>query len=180
MSDGRTAATVSVRLIDDTRHLLPATEETEVILASTSGTLKTTSLKIPTGGRAANTTIVSTSRGPATITADAAGLDEGTVIVQFVLPVYLIVFSTVGGLLGAFVRSRDSSRGHARRILENLLIGAIMGLVFWAILFFGALKAVAALPFTPADIPAGNELGAALLGFGGGWLGRSLFGRRRQ
>jgi hypothetical protein len=180
ISDGRTAATVSVHLVDDTKHLRPAEEETEVVLASTSGTLKATSLTIPKGGRASTTTIVSTSRGPATITADAAGLDEGTAVVQFVLPAYLIVFSIVGGLLGAFVRSGNPSSGRTRKLLENLSIGAIMGLVFWAILFFGVLKAAAALPFTPSDVPAGNELGAGLLGFGGGWLGRSFFGRPRR
>jgi len=175
ISDGRTAATVSVRLIDDTKHLRPAEDETEVVLASTSGSLKATSLKIPKGGRAATTTIVSTSRGPATITADVADLDEGTALVQFVLPIYLVVFATTGGLLGAFVRSSNNSMSGIRKLLENLAIGAVMGLVFWAILFLGALKAAAALPFSPSDVPAGNELGAGLLGFGGGWLGRLFF-----
>jgi hypothetical protein len=182
VSDGRSTATVSVRLIDDTKHMRPAEDETEVLLASTSGSLKATSLKIPKGGRAATTTIVSTSRGPATITADAADLDEGTAVVQFLLPVSLIVFSTLGGVFGAFVRSGTPSAGRARKLVENLSIGAIMGIVFWAILFFGVLKAAAALPFNPADVPAGNELGAGLLGFSGGWLGRSLIGggsRRR-
>jgi len=175
ISDGRTAATVSVRLIDDTKHMRPAEDETEVLLASTSGSLKATSLKIPKGGRAAITTIVSTSSGPATITADAADLDEGTAIVQFVLPVYLVVFATLGGLLGAFVRSGNKSTSGARKFAESLAIGAVMGVVFWAILFFGVLRAAAALPFSPSDVPAGNQLGAGLLGFGGGWLGRSFF-----
>jgi len=176
ISDGRSVVLVSVRLIDDTKRLRAADFDTDVELASTNGILKESSLTIPKGGSAATTTIVSMSRGPATITADAAGLDEGSATVLFVLPLYLIVFSTVGGVLGAFVRSDKSSKS-GRRVFENLAIGAVMGVVFWAILFFGALKAVAALPFNPTDVPAGNELGSALLGFAGGWLGRSFLGR---
>jgi len=97
-----------------------------------------------------------------------------------VLPIYLVAFATIGGLLGAFVRSGNPSKPGLRKLVESLAIGAVTGVVFWAILFFGVLKAAAALPFSPADVPAGNALGAGLLGFGGGWLGRALFGRSRS
>src|SRR6266508_1430129 len=61
ISDGRTAATVSVRLVDDTKRMRPAEDETEVVLVNSSGSLKATSLMIPKGGRTAATTIVSTT-----------------------------------------------------------------------------------------------------------------------
>jgi hypothetical protein len=177
IGDGRSQATVSVRLIDSNRHLRSADEDVAVDLATTRGALEKTSVVIPKGTTAANTTITSTSLGIATITADAADLDEGTAVVTFVMPVHLVLLAVVGGILGAYIRAGRPGRSFNRRVLETLALGGATGLVFWLILLFGTLRATAALPFNPNAVPAANELGALLLGVGGGWLGRTFFSR---
>jgi len=180
ISDGRTSATVSVQLVDVHKHLSKADGDVEVYLTTNLGQLKAASVVIAKGKSSASTTISSNQRGPATIQADAAGLDEGKGSVSFTLPIVLGLLATLGGVLGAFIRSGAPSNTRRRRIVENFAIGAATGVVFWLILLFGALRAASTvLPFDPTVVPAANEAGALLLGTGGGWLGRLLFGGKR-
>src|SRR5262245_48421371 len=77
ISDGRSQSTLSVRLVDAHKHAQRAEEDVEVYLAANLGKLKADTIVITKGTTTATTTITSTDRGIATISADAAGLEGG-------------------------------------------------------------------------------------------------------
>lgn len=172
LNDGRSVVYVSVFLLDADNHATKTiADDVSVELASSLGQLKEHRITIPRGDFAKDTTLTSTRHGQAHVSAEAAGLEGATAAVRFLFPWIMVLLATAGGVAGAFARSGRS----ARHIGWNLLLGALLGMIFYILVFFGAIAEIPKVPIAIGQIAAVNELGALALGFIGGYYGRRLW-----
>src|SRR5262249_19337842 len=109
-------------------------------------------------------------RGRATISAVAQGLQGDDDVVTFVLPWMLIPLSIGGGIAGAVLRAPRRKR--TAQFAIDLAIGGVLGFVVFGFPLSGSPSVVPGLPAETLENLALNELGAALLGLVGGYLGR--------
>jgi hypothetical protein len=177
VSNGRTSVQIAVVLKDEDNHVVPNPGgEVRVVLGSTLGSLSRRVVTIARGRPdSEGVELWSRRAGQATITAEADGLERDEIGVRFALPWVLIALACGGGTLGGMLRSR----GRRRRTLaiEDLGIGALLGMVFFALTLFGVPGVVPAVPLQMLDNLTLNEIGAFLLGVLGGYLGRDFLTR---
>jgi hypothetical protein len=177
VSNGRTSVQIAVVLKDEDNHVVPNPGgEVRVVLGSTLGSLSRRVVTIARGRPdSEGVELWSRRAGQATITAEADGLERDEIGVRFALPWVLIALACGGGTLGGMLRSR----GRRRRTLaiEDLGIGALLGMVFFALTLFGVPGVVPAVPLQTLDNLTLNEIGAFLLGVLGGYLGRDFLTR---
>ena len=98
-------------------------------------------------------------------------MDDGRTHARFLFPWVMVLLAVGGGILGGFVRS---GKRWAADLRDNVAIAAILGLIFYALAFFGAIGAIPKVPVEIGKVAAVNELGALVLGFVGGYY-RPLF-----
>ena len=185
LSDGHTSATVQACLADyeDNPTTDPNADHAIDVSYQTTRTLwgaqlKDRPLKILKGGECSDKTTFSTfGHGKAVLKAIASGLQENDVPIEFFLPKSLLVFSALGGLLGGFARTLMGSLSSKwfANLWRNLVLGVVLGLIIYLLFLFGALSAIPKLDIKLANVPVQSGLGALVLGFVGGIIGRMLW-----
>jgi hypothetical protein len=181
VNDGRTWVNISVFLLGaDDRPTSYSDRDIDVSLSPSLGSLEPSHVKIPRGAYWADAKLTSTRHGDAVVSASAPELTEArSALIHFLFPWLVVVLSVVGGVLGGVVRTaKGSFSGKWREHLaRNLAVGAIFGLVFYVLAYFGATTAIpkTEIPVDIAIIPTTNELGSLALGFVGGFLGRHFW-----
>lgn len=178
VSNGRTNVQIAVVLKDDDNHVVPnpGDEAVRVLLGSTFGSLSHQVVAIPPGRPDSDTVaLLSRRAGRAIISAQADGLDGDEVVVRFAVPWLLIALACGGGTVGAMLRSR---RRHRRgTALQDLGIGGLLGVVFFALTLFGFPGMLPVIPLQTLDSLTLNEIGAFVLGVLGGHIGRDFLTR---
>jgi hypothetical protein len=165
---------VSILLLDADDH--PTTDDSrdiELLLTSSLGELETRTPKILRGTFSAETTLTSARHGTAHISASAVGLDGGTGQAVFTFPWLMTGLAVAGGIAGSFAR-QTGSRGR-KKLTPHLIIGAIFGLAFYALVMLGAVASVPKFSIAIGNIATVNELGALVLGLIGGYGGKHLW-----
>lgn len=176
VNSGKSLVRVTVILLDDANT--PASypqQDLNVTLTSSLGTLEPRVLPIAKGSISGEALLTSTATGRTVVKASALHLPDAEASVTFLFPWLMIGLAAAGGWLGATFRSGklQFSRLWGPHLGANLLSGLVLGVIFYALAWFGipALIPQATLPMK--DIPTANELGAFLLGFLGGYYGRA-------
>lgn len=171
-NSGRTPIEIMVILQDD--HHNPATfadQPLPVVLTSTLGTLSQHEAIILKGTTAAGPFRLTSARaGSAQVTARVEGLPDSSVAVSFEFPWRLVVIAMLGGVTGAALRSRRITQ--QKHLWTNLMIGGLMGLVFFALTLLGVTGLIPSVSLPAIENLTLNEFGAFLLGLFGGYLGR--------
>lgn len=170
--DGKSSVTVQVFLQNIASKTVKAEQDLDVSLSSTLGELGGRNLKIDKGKFSTETTLTSSKPGEAKIRAVAPGLAEAEASARFFFPLGMILFAALGGAFGGFAASiRESvSARWKSHLWRNLLLGVVLGVCFWGLVFFGATTV---LPKTWIEIdvtklPTYNTMASFLLGFFGG------------
>ncbi len=176
---GSSTASVQVCLLDDSGGVTSAEEDTPVVL-NAQGELGSQGVSIAKGTPCSAAVVWTGSAGAATITAEASGLKPDTRTVTFPsFPWYLIWLAGAGGLIGAIVASSSGdlfSKNWWPHAWRSLVLGAVLGAVFYLFARFGAVAIPKSVPVDLAKIPVVSGVGAFLIGFVGGLLGRKLWG----
>ncbi|HNQ38116.1 MAG TPA: hypothetical protein PK489_09035 [Prolixibacteraceae bacterium] len=85
-------------------------------------------------GQTGSVTLRSKGLGNATLTARADGAREGSVIFRFVFPWMFILFSLIGGLLGALITTKKNQKDRTGRIiLTGLITGFIVAVLYYVL-----------------------------------------------
>lgn len=173
VANGWTRVPITVLLKDEDNHVVhnPGSD-LRVVLRSTLGTLSKNAVTVARGHSDSDDEVVlwSRRRGRAAITAAAEGLAGDPEFVTFTLPWLLIPLSVCGGIAGVVVRSPRRRRG--LNLLTDLAIGGVLGFVLFGLALFGIPTAVPGLQTETLANLTMNEIGAMLLGFLGGYVGR--------
>ncbi|HWA96650.1 MAG TPA: hypothetical protein VG844_18785 [Terracidiphilus sp.] len=176
---GASTASVQVCLLDDSGGVTSAEDDVPVVLHA-QGELAAQSVSIAKGTPCSADLSWSGSAGAATITAEASGLKPDTRTVTFPsFPWYLIWLAGAGGLIGAIVASKSDdlfAKNWWSHTWRSLVLGTVLGAVFYLFARFGAVVIPKSVPVDLTKIPAVSGVGAILLGFVGGLLGRKLWG----
>jgi len=175
INDGKSPVRVVVMLVDAGKTMVNASQNIEVVLGSTGGTITPAKLIVPAGQCCAEAKLTSAQHGAITITANALQLPAATIPAVFLFPWMMVMMGALGGLLGAFVHNPKAA------ISSHWWIVLVLGLIFGVILSIAAMFGVIGslpklgLPIQLSQIPSANELGALLLGFVGGFYGKKLW-----
>jgi len=186
LSDGHTSASVQACLADyeDNPTTDPASDHTIDVNYQTRATLlnaqlKDRPLKVVKGQEcSARTTFSTFGHGRAVLQASASGLQSDVATLEFFLPKSLLIFSALGGLLGGFARTlfaKSLASKFFAHLWRNLVLGVILGFITYLLFLFGALSAIPKLDIKLGNVPVQSGLGAFVLGFVGGIVGRSLW-----
>jgi hypothetical protein len=175
VNDGRTAVRVTIFLQDESSSAASADHDVMVNLTSSVGTPTPSEVLIPKGRFFGEAIVTSPVSGKAEITATSARLKPGSALTEFVFPLLLVVLAATGGLIGSVVRSgRDLLTGTWWwHLAGSVGLGMVLGLVFYALAMLGIVASIPKLSIPLAQLPTTNDLGAALLGFFGGYYARS-------
>ena len=175
VNDGRTVVNVTVFLQDDSGATASAVDDVVVKLTSSVGTANPSDLTIAKGKFYAEAVLTSATSGIADITATAARLIPGKTQVEFVFPLLLVFLAAIGGTVGSIVRSGRQLLSGAWwwHVLGSVGMGIVLGLLFYALAQFGIIASIPKLAIPLEKLPTTNDLGALVLGFVGGYYGRS-------
>ena len=177
LNSGQTPVIVTVLLQDELNHCTSTDKPLTVTLTATQGHFQPSEIIIPSGKFSGEATLTSSIQGKVTVTARTEGMEDRSEV-EFTFPWKLVIFAALGGLLGALLR--DSKNTFSRRWFHyawrNLLVGIVLGMVFYGLTLFGAVGSVSKIipSIDVSVIPTVNELGAILLGFAGGYFGRRI------
>lgn len=174
VNDGKSPVNIVVMLQDNAKTMVNAPTETTVVLASSRGSIDPM-VKIPAGQCCAQATLTAAQHGTANVTATGALLESGQTSATFLFPWMMIIMAAVGGLLGAFTHNPRAALG--AHWWQVLVLGLIFGVVLTIAALFGVIGSLPklGLPIQISQIPSGNELGALLIGFVGGFFGKKLW-----
>lgn len=179
INDGKSPVRVIVMLVGPNETPVNASANTEVVLQSSLGSINPLKVSIAAGECCAEATLTSLRNGSATISAASVGLQAGQVNAMFLFPWMMVSMAAFGGVLGALVHGRKItfSAQWLKAVLPSIVLGIICGVIFCVAALFGAIGSLPklGLPVQIAQIPSGNELGALLLGFIGGFYGKKIW-----
>jgi hypothetical protein len=162
----------------------PAADHTIDVNYQTTATLwgaqlKDRPLKVLRGQEfSAKTTFSTFGHGKAVLQATASGLQNDMAPLEFFLPKSLLVFAALGGLLGGFARAlfgQSLAGKFFAHLWRNLALGVLLGFITYLLFLFGALSAIPKVDIKLGNVPVQSGLGAFVLGFVGGIVGRSLW-----
>jgi hypothetical protein len=175
VNDGQTKVNVTVFLQDDSGATASADEDVAVKLTSSVGTANPSDLSIPKGKFYGEAVLTSPMSGVADITATAPRLLPGKTQVEFVFPLLLVFLASLGGTVGSVVRSGRQLLAGAWwwHVLGSVGMGIVLGLLFYALAQFGIIASIPKLSIPLDKLPTTNDLAALVLGFFGGYYGRS-------
>ena len=177
VANGWTRVPIAVLLKDEDNHVVTNPDkDLRVVLRSSLGTLSKTAVTVVRGQSDSDEVELSSRRrGRARITADAEGLGSDPEFVTFTLPWLLIPLSIGGGVSGAVVRS--PRRRRRANLPADLAMGGVLGFVLFGFALFGVPTLLPALSTETLANLTLNEIGAVLLGFLGGYVGRRYLDR---
>ncbi|HTT69987.1 MAG TPA: hypothetical protein VMG32_02090 [Anaeromyxobacteraceae bacterium] len=174
---GAARATIAVLLVSEGGALTTFSDrDLRVSLATSLGELSATALTIPRGALGTEATLTSARDGRARVTVDAPGLASGEATVKFSFPLWLALLAAVGGVAGNLVVRPPRGRARAH-LVRSVLVGLVVGLLFYGVASFHAFADTVTLPLPVAisRIATDNEFGAIVLGLLGGLLGRAFW-----
>lgn len=175
---GSSTADVQICLLDDSGGVTSSSKDTEVTLTPSTGEVNSREVMIRRNVSCSDATLWTSVPGEANLQAESTGLKSDSKNIRFpAFPWYFVWLAALGGLLGALVSSKGqlfSSRwwSHTWR---GLVLGALLGAVFYLFARFGAIKLPADSPINIQNIPVWSGVGSFLLGFFGGLYGRKLW-----
>jgi len=152
----------------------------QVRLTSTFGEPPAAVVVVPQNGICSEESkLTSRDAGSAVLTAQSvSGLEPDDAQIIFpAFPWHLVMLALLGGFVGAFVTSFSGviSRRWWSHVWRNLLLGAIFGGISYLFACYGALILPKEVPVNLENIPTVSRVGAFLVGFLGGFLGRKLW-----
>jgi hypothetical protein len=176
---GSSSVTVQICLLDASGGVTSSDKDIPVSLIPSSGELKVSSPVIRHDLYCTDPMEwTSASSGPASILAESGGLTPGKETLTFpTFPWYFVWLAAIGGLLGAFVKSRGKlfSGRWLSHTWQGLVLGAVLGVIFYLFARVGAVVLPKNFPVILQNIPVVSGVGAFLLGFLGGVLGRTIW-----
>jgi len=175
VNSGKTPVHLTILLVDELGHPVTyPTKDVAVMLRTGLGEIRPNPVTIPRGQIGAEATLTSATSGIATITGLLEGFPNAVASTTFVFPSLLVALACIGGVTGAFVRELVHGQFRWRRAWRALVPGLILGIIFFALVLFGAVGSIpnAPLPIDISVIPSVNDLGALVLGFLGGYFGK--------
>jgi hypothetical protein len=180
INDGRVKVPVYVRLVDREGNEAPASDHTEIHFSFQQGTgsVEPNPVLIEAGKSVpgASVTVSSARNGYVLLQATALGLADGTAPIHFSFPLRLMVMAAIGAVLGTLVKAEKRSRFSPTHLFTSLCTTVVVGVVFFAVIYLGALSAIPKFTIVNIDkVPTGNELGALVIGFVAGLIGVSIF-----
>lgn len=180
LNDGKTSVRITVMLVTADQELANSSARaTEVVLGSSLGSINPARITLPPGECCAEATLASAQNGIARVSADSPGLKQSEIPVAFLFPWPVVLMAGVGGAVGALAKTPKHffSRKWWKALASGLFFGLVFGIVFFLAAFFGAIGSLPKmdLPIQIKNIPTSNELGALVVGFVGGFYGRSLW-----
>ncbi len=174
---GSSTASVQVCLLDESEAVTASDQDIQVNLTA-PGQLASSVLTIHHDSYCSNLIEWTSGSGPVSIRAEAAGLKSDTKSITFPsFPWYCVLLAAVGGLLGALVFSSGDlfSVRWWSNTWRGLVLGAVLGAVFYLFARFGAITLPKDSPINIQNIPVVSGIGSLLLGFLGGLYGRKLW-----
>jgi len=174
---GSSTVNVEVCLLDESGAVTSSDQDMQVTLTA-SGQLASPTLPIPHGSYCSSPMVWTSTSGPAHIRAEAVGLKADTQNLVFPsFPWYFVWLAAGGGLLGALVSSSGDlfSARWWSHTWRGLVLGAILGALFYLFARFGAIALPMNSPVNIQNIPVVSGVGALLLGFLGGLYGRKFW-----
>ncbi len=174
---GSSTASVQICLLDESGAVTASDQDIQVTLTA-PGQLASSVLTIQHDSYCSNLIVWTSGSGPASIRAEAAGLKSDTNSITFLsFPWYFVLLAAVGGLLGALVSSSGDlfSVRWWSYTWRGLVLGAVLGAVFYLFARFGAIALPKDSPISIQNIPVVSGVGSLLLGFLGGMWGRKLW-----
>ena len=169
---GSSAAHVQVCLLDESGALTSSDHDIAVQLTA-SGQLTEPNPLIRRDSPCSGMIVWSAAAGKATMRAEGEELKADVMSIPFPsFPWYLSWLAAAGGLLGAVVRIANKlfSRRGWQHTWRGLLLGSVMGMIFYLFARFGAIS-MQGSPINVQNIPVVSGVGAMLLGFLGGFYG---------
>ena len=170
----------SISLVDKDGKRVAADWNRQIDLNVTGGTLSVPQLVMPKGARKAVFRYTSRDAGKDVLTASSTGIDDGTLSIGVVHPVYwLAMFALFGGALGGVARELDRHktigrllpRRHHKRLdtrLINRLVCSLIGALFLYLLYKLGLQQILGGPALPVAVdPEVTTVAFFLGGFGG-------------
>ncbi len=174
---GSSSANVQVCLLDESESITSADQDVHVTLTAT-GRLASPALTIPQESSCSTMIVWTSGAGPGTIRAESAGLKPDSKSIAFPsFPWYFVWLAAAGGLLGALISQRGNlfSARWWSHTWRGLVLGAVLGSVFYLFARFGAITLPKDSPINIQNIPVVSGVGSLLLGFLGGLYGRKLW-----
>jgi len=174
---GSSTASVQACLLDESGAVTASDQDIQVTLTA-PGQLASSVLTIHHDSYCSDLIVWTSRSGPASIRAEAAGLKSDNKSITFPsFPWYFVILAAVGGLLGALVFSSGDlfSARWWSSTWRGLVLGAVLGAVFYLFARFGAIALPKDSPIIIQNIPVVSGIGSLLLGFLGGLYGRKLW-----
>lgn len=148
----------------------PGSSSREVRLSATRGSLNKSRLEV-SGGKGEEVLFRSAGTGPATITAESAGLHSASQTIAMKPPVWFFVAAITGAFLGAWVKNPGSEGKGDRKKSTRRAVGLALGLLV-------AVAWTLGVALTPVRIPlVYNELSVGLAGAFGAIAGKVVLDR---
>jgi hypothetical protein len=174
---GSSTASVQVCLLDESGAITASDQDIQVTLTA-PGQFASPLLTIHQDSYCSNLIGWTSGSGTASIRAEAAGLKSDIQSIAFPsFPWYFVLLAAVGGLLGALLSSSGDlfSARWWSYTWRGLVLGAVLGAVFYLFARFGAIALPKDSPISIQNIPVVSGVGSLLLGFLGGLYGRKLW-----
>jgi len=174
---GSSTTSVQACLLDESGAITVSDQATQVTLTAT-GQLASPLLTIQQGSVCSNSIIWTSGSGSASIKAEASGLTSDTESITFPsFPWYFVLLAAVGGLVGTLISSSGDlfSARWWSYTWRGLVLGAMLGVVFYLFARFGAIALPKDSPVNIQNIPVVSGIGSLLLGFLGGLYGSKLW-----
>lgn len=171
---GSSSVSLQVCLLDGAGAITTADHDIQVTL-SASGSLNSPEATIRQGNSCTDPVQWTSGAGAATVNAASAGLKSDFRSLIFpAFPWYFVWLAAIGGLSGALVWSRGVllTKKWWSHTWRGLVLGAVLGAIFYLFARFGAIALPKDSPFNIQNIPVISNVGSFLLGFVGGALGR--------
>jgi hypothetical protein len=174
---GSSTASVQACLLDESQGITSADRDITVNL-SAPGQLAAQSVTIKQDSSCSSPITWTAEAGLGIIRAESAGLQPDQLQVKFpAFPWRYPMLAALGGLLGAFVirAKRVLSAAWWSHTWSSLLLGAVLGVIFYLFARFNALVLPEGWVVKLQNVPVVSSIGAFLIGFVGGVLGRSFW-----
>jgi hypothetical protein len=177
-STGSSSVTVQTCLLDESGGVTSSDQDIAVTLTPSSGQLKPSLTLIRHNSSCSDPIEWNSGPGAASILAESSGLKSDTKTITFPsFPWYLVWFAALGGFVGALVASSGNlfTAQWWSHTWRSLIIGALLGFIFYLLARFGAIVQPKSLPVILRNIPVWTKAGSFVIGFVGGILGRKFW-----
>jgi hypothetical protein len=169
---GSAHASIAVLLVSQSGVVTSFRDQDIVV---TLGTLSATTLHVPHGSPGSEVALDCARDGRARLVASAAGLAPAEASIQFSFPLWLALLAAASAVGATALASRRASP--RARAVRSLAIGLTVGLLAYGVASLRAPGDASTLrwPAALSRLASADEIGAVLLGFVSGLVGRALW-----